>query len=250
MLRNVYRHALSSARKQKRNIGNFKPEVVTQLPNAAVLLVERLLKSLLETAVTQLATKPDDALRYFSHFFDTTVGTEERDQFIRAFAANPPKVVIGYARSGAELPCYAIVMSSEEESDAFLNDYEGSVGDTEYRGAFFEATYAIYVYSNHADMAQVLYQIAKAIVHSGKGLLLHEGALEVHIGGGELAPDENYMPENMFVRVLRVAIKHPYSAPRFLPSDPAKLKAYIYAHDIVVDGVRGGVTVRDEIPDT
>lgn len=232
---------ITSARKQKRNLGNFRPGVPTELPDAAVLMVERLILRLMRAGIQLLIDNPDDLTRYFGHFFDATLGQKERDQFVNAFRKSPPDVVMGYARVGAELPRYAIVMLSEEESDAFLNDYEGSSGDTEFRGAFFDAVYGVHVYADHADYAAVLYQLAKAIIHAGKGLLLQQGALEVSLSGGELAPDENYMPENMFIRVLRVRVKHPYSAPRFMASDPARLAALVFACDVVVDGVRGGV---------
>jgi len=224
------------ANKTVRNLGEFG-----ELPqdSAALLLVERLLKRLLETAIAQLLAKPADAERYFSHFFDSAVSTKERDQFLNAFRATPPRVVIGYARSGAELPCFSVVLTSEEETDTFLADFTGQEGDEEYRGAFFTATYTVYTYATHPDMGQILYQLSKAVVHSGKRLLLSEGCMEIVLGGGELAPDENYMPENMFVRALRVTIKHPYSAPFFLPVDPAKLRVLIFACDVNVDGVQG-----------
>jgi hypothetical protein len=227
------------ANKTARNLGT--PPGTPPDDNAALLLVERLLKGLLDAAIVQLIAKPVDAERYFSHFFDTTVSTKERDQFLNAFRATPPRVVLGYARSGAELPCFAIVMTSEEETDSFLGDFLGQEGAEEYRGAFFTATYTVYTYATHPDMAQVLYQVSKAVIHAGKRLLLQEGCMEITLGGGELAPDENYMPENMYVRALRVTIKHPYSAPFFLPVDPAKLRVLVFACDVDVDGRAGGV---------
>lgn len=227
--------------RKAKSLAPFTKGVPTTEKNAAVLLVERLLKGLLESAIKMLKENPDEAKRYFSHFFDTTVSEAERDQFVRAFLQTPPKVVLGYARSGVELPCYAIVMMSEEESEAFLGDYTGNEGPFEYLGANFDAVYAVYTYSSHPDMAQVLYQVSKAIVHAGKGLLFQEGALSLSMGGGELAPDENFMPENMYVRVLRLSIKHPYSAPQLLPADPAKLRTLVFACDVNVDGIQGGV---------
>lgn len=229
-------------RKLDRNLGGDYPrEAPTVLPDAAVLLVERFLKRLLETATEQLLKRPEDAKRFFSHFFDTTTSTTERDQFCRAFAMRPPKTVIGYARSGAEMPSWAIVMASEQEEDAFVGDEVGIVGDVEFKGAFFSAEYDVFTYADHPDITAVLYQLSKAIVHAGKALLLQQGVLEVRLGGGDLRPDEEYMPENMYIRVLRVHTKHPYSAPLFLPSDPAKLRTLIFANDVVMDGVRGGV---------
>lgn len=189
-----------------------------------------------------LVNDPKEAARYFAHFFDATMtGVKERDQFVSAFLKSPPKTVLGYPRSGAELPCYAIVLQSDEEAEGFLADYTGQTDDQELLGAMFESTYAIFVNANHPDIAQVLYQLAKGIIHAGKGFLLSEGVEDIHISGGDLAPDESFMPENMFVRVLRVNMHVPYSAPAFLPSDPRKIKVLVYGQDVVVDGIRGGV---------
>lgn len=235
------------SRKDKKNLVPFDKGAPTTANYAAVLMVERILKRLMETAITMLKDNPKEATRFFSHFFDISIGTDERDQVVRAFLQAPPKVVLGYTRAGAELPCYSIVMLSEEESDAFLGDYVGTEDDVEYLGADFDATYAIYTYATHPDMAQILYQVSKAIVHSGKGLLFHEGAMSVTLGGGELTPDENYMPENMFVRVLKVTIKHPYSAPQLLPANPKKLRTLVYACDVNVDGIQGGVHFTTDV---
>lgn len=232
---------MSIGRKSKRDLVPFEKEVPKTAKNAAVLLIERLLKRLLDTAITMLKDNPNEAQRYFSHFFDIPLGQEERDQFVRAFLSAPPKTVLGYARSGAEMPCYAIVMTDEEESESFLGDFTGTEDQVEYLGADFDATYAIYTYSMHPDVTQILYQLAKAVVHAGKGLLFHEGAISLSISGGELAPDENYMPENMYVRALRVRVKHPYSAPQLLPADPTKLRTLVFACDVNVDGMQGGV---------
>lgn len=227
--------------RKAKNLAPFPKGVPQTAKNAAVLMVERILKRLLEAAIKTLKDNPKEANRFFGHFFDISVGSAERDQFVQAFLREPPRVVLGYARSGAELPCYSIVMTSEEEAESFLGDYVGEDDEYEYLGADFDATYAIYTYASHPDMAQVLYQLSKAIVHAGKGLLFSEGALSVAISGGELAPDENYMPENMYVRILRVVVKHPYSAPQLLPADPKKLRVLVYACDVNVDGIQGTV---------
>jgi hypothetical protein len=227
--------------RKAKSLAPFKKGAPTIEKNSAVLLVERLLKRLLEAAIKMLKENPAEATRYFGHFFDVTVSEAERDQFVRAFLQAPPRVVLGYARSGVELPCYAIVMTSEEEAEAFLGDYVGHEDAFEYLGADFDATYTIYTYSMHADMTQVFYQLCKAIIHAGKGLLFQEGVISLSIGGGELAPDENYMPENMYVRQLRLNIKHPYTAPQLLPADPEKLRTLVFACDVNVDGMQGGV---------
>lgn len=231
------------SRKLRSNIGNITAAVPVA-SNAAVLLVERLLKRVLEVSVKLLKDDEETAKRYFSNFFDTTMSTTERDQFVQAFINTPPTTVLGYPRVGAEVPCYAIVLSGEEESEAFLGDYAGSDDKFDYTGAFFTANYAVFVHSTHPDITGVLYQLAKAIIHANKALLMQAGIAGVTLSGGELAPDESYMPENWFSRVLRIQTTNPYTAPNFLPADPSKMKTFIYAHDIVVDGLQGGVQVK------
>jgi hypothetical protein len=118
----------------------------------------------------------------------------------------------------------------------------------EYEGSFWEAVYTVFTYSTNPDTTQIYYQLSKAIVAAGRGFLISCGALEVHLSGGELAPDENFMPENMYVRALRVRMKHPFSAPRLKPANPARLRTFIYASDVVVEGMRGQVKVYDGSP--
>lgn len=241
------------SRKAKTNIGPFEVSAPTSATAAyeSVLMVERFIKNLLRDTIEVLLKDPDELRRFFSAFFDSTIGEEELNSFVASFIKSPPRSVLGYARSGAELPIFATVLTSEEESDAFLGDFVGQHEDErsgfENTGAFFDATYSVYVYSTHPDMCAVLYQFAKAVIHAGKGFLMSNGVLEVKLGGGELAPDENYMPENMFVRVLRVTAKHPFSAPVVKPFDPTRVKVTgIFGSDVVVDGLRGGVKAVED----
>lgn len=231
-------------------IGDVLPPEGTRSPQdpfKPALLMERVLRALLQTTVEDWQADLDEARRYFTWFFESTAqGQKELDSFIGSFRKSPPRAQLGYARAGASLPIWAIVLSDEEETEAFMGDYIGQDGEMEdYEGAFFEAVYTVFTYAEHPDMAQIYYQLSKSIVTAGKGFLLSCGALEVSLSGGELAPDENYMPENMFVRALRVRMKHPFSAPRVKPADPARLRTFIYASDVVVEGLRGGVKVYD-----
>lgn len=231
------------------NIGDIPPAgpQTPESPFRPALLMERVLKGLLQTTVDDWLADQDDARRFFSWFFDnTTQGNKDLDSFLGSFIKRPPQAQLGYARSGADLPVWAIVLSDEEETEAFLGDFIGEDGvSNDYEGAFFEAVYTVFTYAEHPDMAQIYYQLSKAIVTAGRGFLLSCGALEISLSGGELAPDVNYMPENMFVRALRVRMKHPFSAPRVKPVNPARLRTFIYASDVVVEGMRGTVKVYD-----
>jgi len=235
-------------RKDKKNIGDFEvsDENLSSKPQS-VLLVERLIKNLLKTTIEDLQDDKAELTRFFSEFFDSTLsGAKERDQFVAAFQKSPPRSILGYARRGAELPVYATVMTEETEEEAFLGDHLSDERDgseaSEETGAFFDATYTVFVYANNPDMCAILYQFGKAVIHAGKGFLFSCGVLSVQLSGGELAPDDQYMPENMFVRALRVKAKHPFAAPVLKSFDPTRLNvAGIFASDVVVDGQRGGV---------
>jgi hypothetical protein len=237
-------------RKLRRNLGvvehegdpNFAPK---HGERDSILLVERLLRVLLSESVTKLQNDENECRRFFSHFFDPTVDEDEREEFITNFRNFPPRSIQGYARMGAELPVFSIVLTSDNETDEFVGQFADDEAGTEFVASFFESVYSIYVCASHPIQAVYLYQFAKSVVLSGKIALLANGCHTVSISGGELAPDEQYMPENMYIRVLRVSVKAPATVPRILPVDPRRLKlAGIFAHDVVVDGYPGGVSLR------
>ena len=239
-------------RKAKRNLGVVEDEgklTASDLdpgPPQAILMVERLLRALLEDSVNQIKDDLPELRRFFNHFYGPTVDSDEVEEFVTDFHTRPPKAKLGYARSGAEVPMFAIVLSEDDEKEEFLGQHAGdgidSDGAFDYVGSFFDSTYSIYIYASHPIQAAYLYQFAKAVVHSGKIALFNCGVQEVHLSGGELTPDEEYMPENMFVRVLRVMTKAPFTAPRFKLANPANIKVTgIFGSDVVVDGRKGGV---------
>lgn len=220
----------------------------------SVLFVERILKELLNQTTGDLVADPTEARRFFDAWFDTTLTTKELDSFVNYFIKSPPLAQLGYARLGADLPILAIVLTDENEDTPLLGDYVGGSEDgsegLEHTGTIFDATYTIFVYAENPDACAILYQYTKAVVHAGKTFLFSCGVIEASLSGGELAPDENYMPENMFVRALRVKAKHPFSSPRVKPFDPRRVQVTgIFGSDVVVEGQTGGVHAVVEIED-
>lgn len=230
-----------AAAREQRNIGPVTNRGIG-FTYDAVLLVDRILYRLLQTTVAWFVANPDECRRYFSHFFDQTVSVEERETFVQNFLAFPPRVVLSYPRTGAQFPCYAIVMSSESESDSFLGDHVGADSEEgiEFTGEMFSAAFTVFVYAEHPDVTAYLYQLAKSIVSAGKKHLLASGVHSISMSGSELQPDEFYMPENMFVRQLKVSTTQQTSAPRVPAALQVQLGA-LFAEDVTVDGLRGGV---------
>jgi hypothetical protein len=217
---------------------------------ASIVNVERFILRLLRSEVDRLA-KDEALLRYyFEAVFDPTLPEKEREDYIANFLRQPPAVVLGYPRSSVTFPVIAIILNEESETQNAVGDFigetlgEGEEGDpyADYVGAIFEAQHGVYVYAEHPDVCLYLYHFVKMIVLGGKDWLLSQGVIEVSISGGELAPQEGYLPENMFCRTVNVKTVAPFVVPRPALTDARKARVVgLYQDDVVVDGVRGGV---------
>ncbi len=255
------------SRKAKRNLGGsleptiedfFGPPTLTQA-RVNVILVERLLLAVLRFEIDRLAqtTNQDELERFFSHFFDPIAGETERARFVTDFQKTPPVTVLGYPRSTGTFPCFSVILESEQEETNVLADYMGEsldgedVGEAaEYQGAIFSQSHGIYVYAEHPDKVAYLYQFAKLVLFGAKPFLIKAGLIEPRFSGGELSPEEMYLPDNMFARVLRITATSTITVPRLLDPDPLRVRlAGLFMDDIVVKGIRGGVHPISQLDD-
>jgi hypothetical protein len=179
------------------------------------------------------------------------ITVEERNQYVRNFQQKPPTVVMGYPRvDTARFPCISIVLESEQENEGALDHFMGHslMEDNpkrpeEFVGAMFDQTFGVYIYAEHPDVCLYLYHFAKLILLGSHEVLEGCGIIDPEFSGGELAPDEGYLPENMFVRVLKVSLKSLQTVPHILRPDPSRARITgIFVDDIVVSGIRGGVS--------
>jgi len=230
----------------------------------SVVMAERLLLAVLRSEVDRLAADTDEARaelnRIFGHIFDPTIGANERASFATDFQRRPPTTVLGYPRTTTEMPCFALTLESDEEGESpILGKYVGQTldgedppggEDAEYEGAFFDQVYGIYVYAQHPDVCAYLYQFCKLLLFGARQALEAAGLIDLTYSGGELTPEEMYLPEDLYARVLRVRAKTMMTIPRLLlHRDGSRLRVTgIFMKDVVVDGVRGGVTPYVEVP--
>lgn len=217
---------------------------------ASIVNVERFILRLLRSEVDRLA-KDEALLRYyFEAVFDPTLPEREREEYIANFMRAQPAVVLGYPRSSVTFPVIAIILNEESEAQNAIGDFMGeTLGEGEegspyadYVGAIFDAQHGVYVYAEHPDVCLYLYHFVKMIMLGGKDWLLSQGVIEVSLSGGELAPQENYLPENIFCRMVTVKTVAPFSVPRPALVDARKARVVgLYQDDVVVDGIQGGV---------
>lgn len=217
----------------------------------AIVLPERIILSLLRTEITRLAADRAETLRFFSHFFDTTVDEDERNAFVDNFVGQPPAVVLGYPRTTTEMPCFSVILESEAEVSSggqYLGDYMGETLEgeeaeevSEYVGGLFESSYSVYVYAQHPDACIYLYHFAKMILFGAKSAMVANGLIEPMFSGGELSPQDMYLPDNLYARVLSVKVKNPVTIPRVRSyTDGRNLRVGgAFREDVVVDGMRG-----------
>lgn len=215
----------------------------------SIVNVERYLLRLLRSEVERLAGDEDLLRYYFESVFDPTLPVRERNEYVANFMRQPPAVTIGYPRASATFPVIAIILSEESETQNTIGDFLGeTLGDdtddpyADYVGAVFEAQHGCYVYAEHPDVCLYLYHFVKMILLGGKDWLLSQGVIEASISGGELSPQEGYLPENIFLRTVNVRTVAPFAVPRPALADARKARVVgLYRDDVVVDGVRGGV---------
>jgi len=215
----------------------------------SIVNVERFLLRLLRSEVDRLA-KDEALLRYyFDSVFDETIPQEEVDEYVANFIRQQPAITLGYPRTSVTFPVIAIILAEESESQNTVGDFLGeTLGDdtgsdySDYVGAIMDAQHSVMVYAEHPDVCLYLYHFVKMIMFAGKEWLLSQGVVEVSLSGSELAPNEQYLPANIFVRTLNVRTVAPFVAPVPALTDVRKAKVVgIYMDDVVVDGVRGGV---------
>lgn len=224
-------------------------------PEAArtnVINIERLLVSLLRAEVERFRTEPELLRMFFKHMFDPLVGETEREEFVTNFVRMPPEVVLGYPRTSTNFPCFAVILQEDSEDQNFVGDFVGETEDgeegigvdeyKEYTGVLCNSSFGLFVYAQHPDVCLYLYYFAKMIVFGAKTLFLSNGMTEVTISGGEVAPDEQYLPDNMFMRTLTISGQSMFTVPSFALVNRRRLQVLgLYRDDVVVDGVQGGI---------
>src|SRR3990167_641160 len=178
-------------------------------------MIERMIYTALAEGISELQAAPVLVERIFrEHGFSAAEARRMRE----TFTERSPNVIHNYPRQDSAFPLYAIVLGEEKESHKFLDDM-GNVLDAEdaellgeagldgsvIRTSLYQHEFHVMVVTEAPDTTIANYELAKYILTRKRQFLKDNGVLDSAFSGGDLAPDDRYMPAYLFVRRLSIS---------------------------------------------
>ena len=207
-------------------------------------MIERLIFLALEQGIADVLATPRILERYFEE--QHGLSTTEIAGIRALIEANPPTVIHQYPRVDSTFPLYAIVLSSERETQPFLGDNAEDVlftdndddAGAEQKAQIWDHDYTILCISNHPDATRYYYELAKFFLIRALDFFIENGLLDTKLSGADLAPDPRYIPAHLFVRQLTMTATREHKQ---IGKKPAR--AFRISGVEVSDGATTGVTV-------
>lgn len=178
-------------------------------------MIQRVIYDVLTSAIA--AVNSDPAI--LDDLFEVNWGLSrsEVDGIKTFFSTQTPNVIHGHARSDSEFPLYSIVLSDEGEADNVLGDDAGQVetlGSDDFGADCYTAiwthNYDIMCFAEHPDAVQYMYEVAKNAFFAVSADFIQAGLFELHLSGGDVAPDPRYIPEHLFLRRLGFSVQREF----------------------------------------
>ncbi|HUV65956.1 MAG TPA: hypothetical protein VMW24_18825 [Sedimentisphaerales bacterium] len=196
------------------------------------MMVERLIYEILEAGVAWFSAD----LRRVEAFFikkglSATEAAKVRTYYSRdpdaGEAGGPPNIVQGYPRTTGPFPCFCIVLVGDPFSQTFLGDdiddelaYDGTELpdglslDTDLDGNEARRIGRILSYQfdvecwaqDNPDICLYYYHLLRYIIFSSLSSFEEAGLDQVEYAGRDINPNERFMPENMWVRSIRLSM--------------------------------------------
>jgi len=147
---------------------------------------------------------------------------EEIDNLVSAWSGDQkPRIVHSYARAAAQIPCYAIVLASEIQDQQYLDNSADALAITEVEAFIkqvqaevgrvvsaqihrFKFTYQIFTYALNPDVTLAYYNVLRNILLGADKAFALEGFETPSFSGMDLSPNTQYLPENVFARMLEL----------------------------------------------
>lgn len=176
------------------------------------LLPERIIYRALELGIGAISANLTILDRILGlHLEDTT----EQGKARTIWQDTPPKLILGYPRTEAIFPCFAITLANDKPMQHRVGKGEKLAvigGGMDFNASSYSqrisSTYMILVYATHPDVCTWYYRVARRIMNVATYYLINNGLTEPEIDGQDLVPDPRYTPEHVFVRRLSLTIQY------------------------------------------
>lgn len=89
--------------------------------------------------------------------------------------------------------------------------YDNSSGTYERLGVHYSTQYQLQIIAGHQDEVIYLYSIVKALLLSQRPFLEGQGMMVFQLSGSDFAPRGEYLPSDVFMRVLNIQFTYPFS---------------------------------------
>jgi hypothetical protein len=174
-------------------------------------LIQRFLYSSLIQGLKDFA---DPNRRLFEKLFDNLYGLTPKEiaGIKEVFRKTPPQVVHNMSPVNTALPAYVVSVGSEAQVGYFLgNDggyvpalemYDPTLGQGDVFSSRFMHNYTVHCYAKNLDVAQYMYEVAKAILFLQVPNLSVLNCIKVAMAGQDVAVSPEYAPDYVFCRVL------------------------------------------------
>jgi hypothetical protein len=134
-----------------------------------------------------------------------------------ALLRTPVRLQHGYPAKSIQMPCMALILQSESQSQKYLGGVAYLADPTKVgEGSMYEHSSQLLIYSENIDLTIALYEIARAILTLSSRQLAEAGIDNPRFTGMDIAPDRAYLPENVFCRILGIAATYPYALAQLL----------------------------------
>ena len=174
----------------------------------------------------------------------------ELARYTAFFDQRPPRVRLGYARANDPMPAINVILESESASADFVGDLGGigalSEFSVETGGAINtnirKQTISVHVHADHPEIALYLYHMVHSSILSSAHFFAQKDLFNLSFThGSEVMPQEVYLPESIYSRVLTYTFEGVSRGIIPLPSPPPEL--YLFVEGVRInETIVGGVT--------
>lgn len=197
-----------------------------------ILPVEFVLRDLVESDISAVKSDPALLEEILEGYTANTKGGIALLQYMTEYFSNVAiRVVMGHPRDNNLIPCVAITLESDQESDKFFGGYidddviHGDIGNpdvvTGYEeeiGSYFSSIYRLTCYANTGDVVLVLAAIVKTALLRNRLALNGYGILQNELGASDSLPVPEYIPVSAYHRSITFNCKQATTAKVILPT--------------------------------